>query len=110
MNQGLRMAARDGIEPPTPAFSGLLTDQAKRFGINTSSWLTDTYFKSVLGSFGMVWDVFASSMFPYCSRASFPAPAGPTRLRGAHEGRHLRQGQHQRPELRVAAGRTAGIH
>jgi len=25
--------ARDGIEPPTPAFSGLLTDTAKRFGI-----------------------------------------------------------------------------
>jgi hypothetical protein len=25
------MVARDGIEPPTPAFSGLLTDSAKRF-------------------------------------------------------------------------------
>ena len=30
------MVARDGIEPPTPAFSGLLTDHAKRFGIKAS--------------------------------------------------------------------------
>ncbi len=29
----LGVVARDGIEPPTPAFSGLLTDNAKRFGI-----------------------------------------------------------------------------
>jgi hypothetical protein len=26
--------ARDGIEPPTPAFSGLPSNQAKRFRIN----------------------------------------------------------------------------
>ena len=30
------VVARDGIEPPTPAFSGLLTDHAKRFGIKAS--------------------------------------------------------------------------
>ena len=30
------MVARDGIEPPTPAFSGLLTDSAKWFGISAS--------------------------------------------------------------------------
>ena len=33
------MVARDGIEPPTPAFSGLLTDTAKWFGISAGdSW------------------------------------------------------------------------
>jgi hypothetical protein len=30
------MVAREGIEPPTPAFSGLLIDKAKRFRINIS--------------------------------------------------------------------------
>jgi hypothetical protein len=29
-----RMVARDGIEPPTPAFSGPLTELPKRFEIN----------------------------------------------------------------------------
>jgi hypothetical protein len=29
--------ARDGIEPPTPAFSGLLTDSAKFFRISVDS-------------------------------------------------------------------------
>jgi len=43
------MVARDGIEPPTPAFSGLLTDNAKWFRINGSSWLTGTYASAVLG-------------------------------------------------------------
>jgi hypothetical protein len=28
------MVARDGVEPPTPAFSGPSTDLAKWFGIN----------------------------------------------------------------------------
>jgi hypothetical protein len=28
------VVARDGLEPPTPAFSGLLIDNVKRFGIN----------------------------------------------------------------------------
>ena len=31
------MVARDGIEPPTPAFSGLLTDSAKWFRISAVS-------------------------------------------------------------------------
>ena len=30
------VVARDGIEPQTPAFSGLLTDQAKWFRISAS--------------------------------------------------------------------------
>ena len=34
--QCVGVVARDGIEPPTPAFSGLLTDQAKWFGISAS--------------------------------------------------------------------------
>jgi hypothetical protein len=33
-----QLVARDGIEPPTPAFSGLLTDNAKWFGISGSPW------------------------------------------------------------------------
>jgi hypothetical protein len=45
--------ARDGIEPPTPAFSGLLTDKAKWFGINGSSWPTKSYSAAPLGWFGM---------------------------------------------------------
>jgi site-specific DNA recombinase len=32
------VVARDGIEPPTPAFSGLLTDNVKWFRINGSLW------------------------------------------------------------------------
>jgi len=61
------MVARDGIEPPTPAFSGLLTDNAKRFGINGSSWPTETYRKGYLGPFGLIWAIFGPPMFPYCS-------------------------------------------
>jgi hypothetical protein len=43
----------DGIEPPTPAFSGLLTDNAKRFGINGSSWRTESYNVPRLGPLGI---------------------------------------------------------
>ena len=46
--------ARDAIEPPPPAFSGLLTDYAKRFGIKASLWSTDGCKKIQLGSIGMV--------------------------------------------------------
>ncbi len=35
----LKMVARDGIEPPTPAFSGLLTDNAKWFRISAGDQL-----------------------------------------------------------------------
>jgi hypothetical protein len=35
-NDVMQMVAREGIEPPTPAFSGLLIDKAKRFRINIS--------------------------------------------------------------------------
>ena len=38
-NRKVRMVARDGLEPPTPAFSGLLTDNAKGFRISAGvSW------------------------------------------------------------------------
>src|SRR5580704_19752576 len=69
--------ARDGIEPPTPAFSGLLTDNAKRFGINASSWSTKAYSGGHLGLIGMIWAVFSSSMFPYCSLDSCWVCTGP---------------------------------
>ena len=52
-NDVMPVVARDGIEPPTPAFSGLLTDKAKRFGINASRWGTKAYGRRHLGSFGM---------------------------------------------------------
>ena len=48
------MVARDGIEPPTPAFSGLLTDTAKRFGIMANTWATRTYENRVVGLIGMI--------------------------------------------------------
>jgi len=33
------LVARDGIEPPTPAFSGPPTESRKWFEINGSCWL-----------------------------------------------------------------------
>ena len=65
------MVARDGIEPPTPAFSGPFTDLAKWFRINGSSLPTASYKKQDLGPFGIVWDTFASAMFPYCSLETY---------------------------------------
>jgi hypothetical protein len=62
--------ARDGIEPPTPTFSGLLADKAKWFEIRGSLCATNTFDYGKLGSFGMIWDAFGSSVFPYCSRQS----------------------------------------
>lgn len=61
--------AGDGIEPP-PAFSGLLTDTAKWFGIKASCCERLTYRTRLLGWFGTFWDGFGSRMFPYCSRGS----------------------------------------
>ena len=86
--------ARDGIEPPTPAFSGLPTDNAKGFRINGSSWPTESYMEAALGSFGMVWAQFALAMFPYCSRDS----SNGLDMRhpgGAREGSYLHQGFHR---------------
>ena len=37
------VVARDGIEPPTPAFSGLLTDTAKWFRMRVKSCCSATY-------------------------------------------------------------------
>ena len=64
------MVARDGIEPPTPAFSGLLTDNAKRFGISGSQWQQRDYIPLHLGRFRTTWAIFAPAMFPYCSHDS----------------------------------------
>ena len=61
------MVARDGIEPPTPAFSGLLTDTQKFFGFNGSDCYGNSYRRSRIGAFGQIWARFALSMFPYCS-------------------------------------------
>jgi hypothetical protein len=46
--------ARDGIEPPTPAFSGLLTDNAKGFRISAGDSWKGSYEKRSLGLIGMV--------------------------------------------------------
>jgi len=48
------VVARDGIEPPTPAFSGLLTDNAKWFRISAGHCWKRSYAKPVLGLFGMI--------------------------------------------------------
>jgi len=50
----LKMVARDGIEPPTPAFSGLLTDNAKWFRISVSQHDGKGYQRLYLGSIGMI--------------------------------------------------------
>ena len=42
------MVARDVIEPPTPAFSGLLTDNAKWFRISAGNSWKRSYERVVL--------------------------------------------------------------
>ena len=54
------VVARDGIEPPTPAFSGLLTDNVKWFRINGSLWWRISYAKRLLVPIGIVWGLFRS--------------------------------------------------
>ena len=71
------MVARDGIEPPTPAFSGLLTDSAKWFRISAGHSCKRSFKLGVLGPFGIISATFASSMFPYRSpptRSGFRPP------------------------------------
>jgi site-specific DNA recombinase len=65
----MQVVARDGIEPP-PAFSGPLIDKAKWFRIRESACYAERYAGPPLGRFGLIWAVFACSMFPYCSRES----------------------------------------
>ena len=48
------MVARDGIEPPTPAFSGLLTDSAKWFRFSVFDSWKRIYQRIVLGLIGMI--------------------------------------------------------
>ena len=49
-----QLVARDGIEPPTPAFSGLLTDSSKWFRIRATSCPRKSYAEPPLGLIGMV--------------------------------------------------------
>src|SRR5947208_14033406 len=85
------MVARDGIEPPTPAFSGLLIDKAKWFRMRVSSCLQRASGPEQLGWFGLIWDDLGSAMFPYCSSISTPI----WRQDGGHEGRDLWAGSHR---------------
>ena len=48
------VVARDGIEPPTPAFSGLLTDSAKWFRFSTGDSWKRSFERAVLGLIGMI--------------------------------------------------------
>jgi hypothetical protein len=50
----MQLVARDGIEPPTPAFSGLLTDTVKGFGIKLSTSTAMSYGMKVVGLIGMI--------------------------------------------------------
>jgi len=51
---GISVVARDGIEPPTPAFSGLLADNAKRFRISAGVSWKRSYGRVSLGLIGMI--------------------------------------------------------
>jgi hypothetical protein len=76
------MVARDGIEPPTPAFSGPLTESLKGFEINGCHWARRCYDISDLGWFGAV---LGSSMFAYCSRPPSLCIARPRRSIGLNK-------------------------
>jgi hypothetical protein len=76
------LVARDGIEPPTPAFSGPLTDSLKWFEINGCYRGQRAYAVGGLGWLRMIWAIFGSSMFAYCSRFSWLAS------RNAHPDRY----------------------
>jgi len=45
------MVARDGIEPPTPAFSGLPSNAAKSSGIRGNNWYYCAYERVDVGWF-----------------------------------------------------------
>ena len=49
----MQLVARDGLEPPTPAFSGLLTDNAKAFRMSAGAWCNGSYWKPLLGLHGI---------------------------------------------------------
>ncbi len=53
-NGVMQVVARDGLEPPTPAFSGLLTDNAKWFGISAGDSCKRSSGKVTLGLSGMI--------------------------------------------------------
>jgi hypothetical protein len=59
----MQMVARDGIEPPTPAFSGPPTDAVKSSGISGSCSQIYGYGAFDLGAFGIISADFGSSMY-----------------------------------------------
>jgi hypothetical protein len=64
----LKMAARDGPEPPPPAFSGPRADSLKWFRINGSCLFQKAGESVALGSLGPFWAHFGARMFAYCSQ------------------------------------------
>ena len=64
------MVARDGIEPPTPAFSGMSTELAKWFPMDVCIRGTICLAQEQLGSYKTVCAVFSPRLFAYCSRDS----------------------------------------
>jgi hypothetical protein len=71
----LSVVARDGIEPPTPAFSGPPTDPVKWFGISGSDGCKTAWELLGLGWCRTIWADSAPAMFAYCSHGQFPKPA-----------------------------------
>lgn len=56
--------ARGGIEPPQPAFSGLLTDSSEWFRIRAIACVRKSYERPPLGLIGMIWAIFALRCSP----------------------------------------------
>jgi hypothetical protein len=61
------LVARDGMEPPTPAFSGPLTESRKWFEKRRISHPIKNSCSSALGSRGLIWAIYGRSVFAYCS-------------------------------------------
>jgi len=59
------MVARDGIEPPPPAFSPTTLSGSESAEIDGGK---ENYTASHLGRFRITWTIFAPAMFPYFSR------------------------------------------
>jgi hypothetical protein len=61
------MVARDGIEPPTPAFSGPPSNGTKWSGISGCRSRNEAYGAFSLGLPGTNWGVFACTVVVYWS-------------------------------------------
>ena len=77
------MVARDGIEPPTPAFSGLLTDYAKWFKRNANCSIEMVWTPE---GFKTSWDIVVSFrlfgvpvLFPLYLKSADLTGEGPAR-------------------------------